>query len=124
MRTDKNPKAKQKDEPFMDSNASIESTTDTDLQPNPKGNVSLLTDTVAGYEHFASYFINSDATGLYDSERQEADRFLQRLRKEYGDDAYIVDAGSDTRFSFPEYGGLYGAIVTYTGAFSHPRSFR
>jgi hypothetical protein len=113
MRADKNHRAHQKDQE--------ETMSGKELSADQKA---VLVDTVTGYEHYAPYFINGDPSGLSDSERQDADCFLGRIRWEYGDDAYITDASDSARFSFPEYGGLYGSVVTYTVSYTRNRSFR
>jgi hypothetical protein len=71
---------------------------------------------IAGYQHWASYFINDDATGLTELEKREADDFLTRMQREYGKEAYIADAEEDTNFGYPEYGGMFGELTEYTVA--------
>lgn len=69
-----------------------------------------------GYSHFAPYLINDDPTGLTEEEIREANEFCQKVKREYGDDALIVDAGNeeDKDFGYPEYGGKRGEVVPYT----------
>jgi hypothetical protein len=71
---------------------------------------------IAGYQHWASYFINNDATGLTELEKREADDFFIRMQREYGKEAYIADTEEGTHFGYPEYGGMFGTLTSYTVA--------
>ena len=76
----------------------------------------ILLGYVKGYTHLAPYFIYDDPTGMDEEEIREAVEFYQNVRKEYGDDARIVDVDDeeDRDFGYPEYGGLRGEISSYT----------
>ena len=76
----------------------------------------ILLGYVWGYTYFAPYFINNDPTGLTEEEVREADDFYKKVRKEYGENASIVDMVSDEFkvLGFPEYGGKSGFVVHYT----------
>ena len=76
----------------------------------------IKTSKIKGYNYWASYFINNDASGLSIQEKSEADEFLRRMQREYGTEAYIADAGESSEFGYPEYGGLKGSIIDYTVA--------
>lgn len=69
---------------------------------------------VMGYEHWASYFINCDPSGLTDEERQAADEFMGKVRKQFGATAHILDSkGGSPQFGHPSFGGLKGSVISY-----------
>lgn len=79
---------------------------------------------ISGYEHYAPYFINGDPSGLSDKSKQDANEFIRHMKWEFGDDALIVSADDQARFSYPEYGGQIGSVITYTVAYTQKERYR
>ncbi|PKL28914.1 MAG: hypothetical protein CVV46_03685 [Spirochaetae bacterium HGW-Spirochaetae-2] len=84
----------------------------------------ILFERISGYEHYAPYFINGDPSGLNDKSKQDADEFIRHMKWEFGDDALIVSADDQARFSYPEYGGQIGSVINYTVAYTQKERYR
>lgn len=73
------------------------------------------------YSWAASYWINSDPSGLSEAEKAEADGFSEQVFRETGC-SLVVDCGSDTSFGRPSINGSLakdfpaGDVVEYTFA--------
>lgn len=78
----------------------------------------INTDTVRYYDYAAPYIVNEDASGYEDVDIDEFERFLSRLKKDYGDLVRVVSLVYDTyeEFTIPEpngYTSLAGSTVEY-----------
>lgn len=70
-------------------------------------------DTVEATElsHYASYFINGDASGLDGDEAKLAQEIEEGYAEE---DLFFVDCGEESFFGMPDHGDLRGDCLTYT----------